>query len=165
MKKIIDFLIPSVFAMLILLCGVDRPGGALAADFKFEPSLTLSEEFNDNIYLTRTNRKSDFITGITPAARLLLDDPSLYANILGAYTYRIYARNTVQSNNPFYFNGLARAALISNNLYLEVSDIYQKVSLDPAQNFARESSFVNQTDSNVFTVHPYLVLRPTSLLT
>ncbi|MDI6755489.1 MAG: outer membrane beta-barrel protein [Thermodesulfobacteriota bacterium] len=36
---------------------------------KFHPYLTVQEEYNDNIYLTSTNRKSDFITTINPGLR------------------------------------------------------------------------------------------------
>ena len=36
---------------------------------KFHPSLTVQEEYNDNIYLTSTDRKSDFITTIYPGIR------------------------------------------------------------------------------------------------
>jgi hypothetical protein len=36
---------------------------------KFHPYLTVEEEYNDNIYLTNTDRKSDFITTIYPGIR------------------------------------------------------------------------------------------------
>jgi len=36
---------------------------------RFQPSITVEEEYSDNIYLTSKNRKSDFITTISPGLR------------------------------------------------------------------------------------------------
>ena len=41
--------------------------GATAYDFTPGGSLSLSEEYNDNINLSRTNRTGDFVTGISPS--------------------------------------------------------------------------------------------------
>lgn len=151
--------------MISTLCFMDRPGAATAADYKLQPSLSLSQEYNDNIFLSRTGRRDDFITGITPGLRFMLNDPVFLADVAGAYTQRIYAKNTKQSDNPFSLNAITRLQVLSDTLYLEVSDVYKRVSLDTSRDYTQESSFVNQTDSNTFTVHPYFILRPSSLLT
>jgi hypothetical protein len=58
--------------MPFLICIVFfSPAYADIGDFltKFHPYLTVQEEYNDNIYLTSTDRKSDFITTIYPGIR------------------------------------------------------------------------------------------------
>ncbi|MEK7698611.1 MAG: TIGR03016 family PEP-CTERM system-associated outer membrane protein, partial [Nitrospirota bacterium] len=40
------------------------------AKLDIKPALTLREEYNDNIFLTKTNREDDFITSVSPNIRL-----------------------------------------------------------------------------------------------
>ena len=40
------------------------------AEFYLQPSLTLREEYNDNIYLEEDDQEDDFITSITPGISL-----------------------------------------------------------------------------------------------
>lgn len=150
---------------VLLFCGGSRPGNAWASDVKLQPSLTVAEEYNDNIYLSSRDRRSDYITSATPGISLKFNDPVLFADLFGSYTRRIYANNTRQNDNPFYFKGTTRLTVLKERLFLEVSDVYQKVSRDITRDYTQESSFYNQTDSNVFTVHPYWVLRPSTMLT
>jgi hypothetical protein len=62
------------------------------------PSLTLSERFDDNIFLTADNRQTDFVTEITPGIVLKLEQPVL--SLSGGYsiTGQIYAENSTLDN-------------------------------------------------------------------
>jgi len=44
------------------------------AEFYLQPSLTLREEYNDNIYLEEDDQEDDFITSITPGNQLGLEN-------------------------------------------------------------------------------------------
>ncbi|WP_226377776.1 hypothetical protein [Citrifermentans bremense] len=50
-----------------LLAGV---APAVAGDLTFTPLLTLSEEYNDNVFEVAHDKKSDFITRVQPGAAL-----------------------------------------------------------------------------------------------
>jgi outer membrane putative beta-barrel porin/alpha-amylase len=57
------------------------------------PSITVSEEYNDNVNLSNANRTSDFITGITPALNIIYES-STYRLAAGYnFTAEMYARD------------------------------------------------------------------------
>jgi len=63
------------------------------APWTFTPSLTISEEFNDNIFLDNRMKESDFITSFAPGLALTADTSRYH--FLSAYSFRadIYAKN------------------------------------------------------------------------
>jgi hypothetical protein len=62
------------------------------------PSFTLSAEYNDNIFLTSKDRKSDVIVGLTPGVTLGIQRPAF--RLLAGYNTRgeIFLDNTDQSD-------------------------------------------------------------------
>ena len=64
-----------IIAVIILLC---LPASVHAADGTatpgFHPYVSLSEEYNDNINLTATDKKGDFITTVSPGLKYLNSD-------------------------------------------------------------------------------------------
>ncbi len=61
----------SLLLAFLLLFSFPNSSRADFSDFlaMFHPYLTIQEEYNDNIYLTRDNKKDDFITTIYPGIR------------------------------------------------------------------------------------------------
>jgi hypothetical protein len=57
----------------------------------FTPSLTISEEFNDNVFLSNEDKRSDFITQFTPAFTLALQQPGFQLTAGYSFTAAIYA--------------------------------------------------------------------------
>jgi hypothetical protein len=53
-----------------ILLGVLVAGSVHAAQFTFTPRVSVTEEYNDNIDLDRTNKMSDWITTVSPGATL-----------------------------------------------------------------------------------------------
>lgn len=53
---------------------VGKAGLALAESLTLTPSLTLSEEYDDNVLLSPTDRQSDFVTTVNPGLRLTLKE-------------------------------------------------------------------------------------------
>jgi hypothetical protein len=59
----------AVLALVGVIAGV--PAAALAqTGFIFTPSFTLAEEFDDNVFVSTTDPKSDFITRFTPGVQI-----------------------------------------------------------------------------------------------
>lgn len=63
------------------------------APLTITPSVTITEEFNDNIDLDNANKEWDFITGITPGITLNLEDPTYRLTAGYNFTAELWARN------------------------------------------------------------------------
>ena len=134
---------------------------AHAAEFEVHPSLAVSEEYTDNVFETTTNRVSDYITRLLPGIAMSYSAPALTGNLGYVFDYRYYARGTHKDETTHSLSAKGKLTAVENLLFLEVSDEYQRVSLDATRDVTRESLFVNQADRNVTTVSPYLTLRVT----
>ena len=56
------------------------------------PSVTISEEYNDNVLLSNRERRADFITGITPAVNIIYESPTYRLAAGYNFTAEMYAR-------------------------------------------------------------------------
>jgi len=56
-------------------------------------------------------------------------------------------------------------AVIEEFFFIKVLDVYTPVSLSVVQDYTQESLNVNQSDSNILTLNPYLVFHPTKRTT
>jgi hypothetical protein len=97
------------------------------------PSIAISEEYNDNIFLSNQNRQWDFITTFSPAVTLSVGLPTL--QLVAGYTTsaQLYARETdlnkaLESQNAIAF-GIYR---LTPRVTLTLSDsfVYSQDSLD-----------------------------------
>jgi len=138
---------------------------AIAGDLTFRPSLSVSEEYNDNIYETWDNRESDFITHLTPGLTATYKAPLWDWDLTYSLNYAYYARlKEDETTHGLSTRGLVR--LIDEFLFLEVSDTYRKTSLDVTRDVTQEGVLGgDQTDQNIFTASPYMVFHPTDLTT
>lgn len=133
---------------------------ASAAEMEFRPSLTISEEFNDNIHETAGNRRTDYITRIQPGATFRYLSPLWNWDSTYGFEYRNYARNSKGDEYNHNANLRGTVSLIENFMFVDVRDTYQRVSLDVTRDMATESSlYLNQTDENRATISPYLLWR------
>jgi len=133
---------------------------AQGAEFQLHPSLAVSEEFTDNVFETRTNRVSDYITRALPGLIMIYKAPRLEGDLNYLFDYRHYARDSRGDEVSHTLNAKAKLTAVDNLFFLEAADDYQRVSLDITRDTTRESLFVNQSDRNVFTASPYFTLRP-----
>jgi hypothetical protein len=160
-----------ISVMVIILLGamsIMIPAAVEGSEIRLQPGIGISEEYNDNIFLTPGSKSYDYITDIAPSVTIMYKVPLWDWDVSYLYDYRHYARyvdlNTRQ-NNSNYLNLTNHTRLKEEYLYLDIKDSYQRVSLDPTRDFTQESTFVNQTDSNTLTVNPYFIIRPTSQMT
>lgn len=136
------------------------PVAVLAADVQFKPTIALSEEVTDNIFEKPTNKRSEYITRLSPGATLQYSSPLWTWDTTYGFEYRTYARN---SRNTEYNHTAAlkgNIAVVDKFLFLDLSDTYRRVTLDVSRTAVTESSlFLNQTDQNIATISPYLLWR------
>jgi hypothetical protein len=75
------------------------------------PSLSVSEEFNDNIFSNNQDRQWDFITSFTPALRLYANGPAYQLSAGYSFSADLYARHSDLSS------ALARQNLFARGFY------------------------------------------------
>jgi hypothetical protein len=63
--------------------------------FTLLPSISISEEYNDNVHLDNSNRDWDFITYISPAISLSVNRPSYQLNAGYTFSAALYAKGTL----------------------------------------------------------------------
>jgi len=143
------------------------PNDAEGSEFRIQSGIVIGEEYNDNIFLSPQDMSSDFISRIVPSIKFLYKAPLWDWDVSASYEYRYYSRfHDYVTNSDIPNLNLANHTRINDEyIFLDVKDTYSKTSLDPTRNFTQESAFVNQTDTNVLTVDPYFIMRPTSRMT
>ena len=80
-----------VTASALLPATFSRP--ACAAEVRLVPACEFKEEFNDNVFLTAGNRKSDFITTLAPSLAFSRNSERLKIDLLSGINWREYARS------------------------------------------------------------------------
>lgn len=132
---------------------------AEASEYRIIPSITLSEEYDDNIFLTPENEVHDYITHVIPAVLFTYRARLWDWDVAYSYDYQYYARSTVE-NGGFHTLDLANLTrVVDNFFYIRMTDRYVRTSFSPVQDFTKLSWRVNQTDSNTFTISPYIISR------
>ena len=104
--------------------------------FGLTPSLTLSEEFNDNIFLSSTKKRADFITQFTPGVSFAMRQPDFRLIAAYSFTAEIYARTEELSN-------------VANRQNLVATASYQ---LSPLASLNLTESFSYNTNSNAASI-------------
>lgn len=151
-----------VFPLAALLLA----GSAHAADFELHPSITVNEEFTDNISEDQARTLgSEFLTRAIPGLAFTYSAPFWIWDVGYKYEYRYYAQNKRASEDLHKLKASTRLTLIDEKLFLDISDEYSRVSLDQSRDRTQESLYTNQSDQNTLVVSPNFLLRPTSKLT
>lgn len=147
-------------AFFVLVAVLTFIASTEAAELAIRPSIAVSEEFTDNVFETEVNKRSDFITRAIPGIDLKYRAPVLEWDLGYNFDYRYYLRQTRGDERTHYLNTRGHISLVDNLFFLDVTDNYQRVSLDITRDVSRESLFVNQSDQNIVTASPYFVIRP-----
>ena len=103
------------------------------APFTLTPSLTLTGEYNDNIFLDNDNKVSDFIIGFTPGLALTLERPTYRVAAAYNFTAELFTTETEESN-----------AFNRQNFFL---DTLWRV--DPFLTLTLTDTFISSTDTNL----------------
>ncbi|MEI6206632.1 MAG: TIGR03016 family PEP-CTERM system-associated outer membrane protein [Desulfuromonadales bacterium] len=163
--------LPAAAIIRWLLCGgtacmlLPAASQVRGADSSITPSITISEEYTDNVFESNLNKRSDYITRIQPGIALTYKAPLWDWDLGYTFDYRYYARESRKDDTTHNGNLKGLVKLVDEKLFLELSDTYKRVSLDVTRDTTKESLYQNQSDQNVGTISPYLVLHPTAQLT
>src|SRR3972149_5594469 len=84
--------------LLALMVWVTGGGSAWAQTIIATPSLTISEEYDDNIRLTSKNPQSDFITAARPGLRLEVKEHPWYVTVAGSLRGELFANHSELNN-------------------------------------------------------------------
>src|SRR5436190_7053365 len=101
---------PPVAAYPLELLGLLAPPEA-RGPLTLTPSISVSEEYNDNIFLDNRRRESDFITSFAPAVTLFVNSPSYRLTAGYSFGADLYARQD-RLSNP-----LARQNFLADGMY------------------------------------------------
>lgn len=149
-------MVPFLVSLILLASYSD----VFAGEFSFHPSIAISEEFTDNVFEERDNKKSDFVTRLLPGIAMTYNASLWDWNLNYAFDYRYYAKNSRSDDTTHNLNVSGLTRVIKDLLFLEVSDVYSRVSLDVSRDRTTEGLFVDQSDSNTFIASPYFSFRP-----
>ena len=124
------------------------------------PSIAVSEEYTDNVFGTESNRRTDFITHITPGLALKYRAPFWDWDLAYLLDYRYYARNSRSYDFAHDLNVKGNMRVIENFLFLDLNETFKRVSLDVNRDTTADTTFVNQSDQNIVTVAPHIEFHP-----
>ncbi|MEK7238688.1 MAG: TIGR03016 family PEP-CTERM system-associated outer membrane protein, partial [Nitrospirota bacterium] len=153
MKKIIYSGLSAVFLLLTFV-------SSAAAKLDVNASVGLREEYNDNIFLTKTNREDDFITSISPNIRLNYALSNLDLSLNYGLNFKFFAHHSernLTSLSSTQAASLEHQFRPMKGMFIDISDVYRRVPVDARNQVAFDNVFVNMTDSNVFSVSPNFV--------
>ncbi|MBV1929727.1 MAG: TIGR03016 family PEP-CTERM system-associated outer membrane protein [Gammaproteobacteria bacterium] len=151
-----------VIRCFIVVSLVGVPGIGYAAQWRVNSGVSVSERYSDNDNLSETDKKSKFVTVVSP-------DISLSGSGGGRVDYDVLAALTHHessdgddSTNP-RLNGNANAELIDQILFFDANSTINQNRVDPFRSTGDDdvsrSSSDNVTTTYSYTLSPYLVGR------
>ncbi|MBJ6801417.1 TIGR03016 family PEP-CTERM system-associated outer membrane protein [Geomonas propionica] len=145
---------PLGVAALILSCQAPLP--ALGADYRLIPSLVVGEEYNDNLFQSASNAKTDFVTRVQPSLALNATGGGFSTDLSYGIDYRYFAKGS--RKDQFDHRAAMKGSFGSPEdfLHLDLADTYSRVSSNVARDVVNESLVVNQTLQNNALISPYL---------
>ena len=145
--------------LLTGICLISVSGTARGAGVALSPSVAVSEEYNDNVSEVSSDRKSALVTQVQPGFVMKYNGPVMDWDLLYNFSYRYFLLNN--KGDELYHNLMttANVRIIDEFMFLNISDSYTRASLSTYSN-QNESQYVNLSDTNNFTVSPYLQFNP-----
>jgi hypothetical protein len=130
--------------------------GEEAAPLKttIRPSITIGEGYNDNIYLTTSDKESDFITRVSPELEIYHATRSMSLMLNYTFSYEYYARHSEESEALHKAEVDYSLSALKDIFHLRVYDKYGRRTIDRRGAVALDNTLVNLTDSNQFYVSP-----------
>ncbi len=126
----------------------------------FSPILSISQEYTDNIFDAKDNKRTDYITRLRPGFASVYKAARWNWNVAYNLDYRYYARDSKTNDLTHDAAVKGSIAILENFFFLDLADSYKRVSLNTLRDETVASSFANQTEQNIATINPYLLWRP-----
>jgi hypothetical protein len=138
----------------------------LRAPFTITPSVTVTEEFNDNVNLDNRNKQWDLITGITPGVTINLESPTYRLTAGYNFTAELFLRqperNAAFDRQSFSLDALYR---VSPEVTLTLTDAFAantNTNLIASENVStgRNRAYGNTISPGVtWQIDPFTLLR------
>jgi hypothetical protein len=157
-----------VFRQVILSCISLFPiflfcAQAEGGEFSIKPSIAVRQAYDDNIYLTKEDMESDFITSILPSFNMQYK--SELWDLSSAYTLNWwYYWKLKQGKDSHNLNLASQVRAIKNFFYIDISDIYSSAILNPRKPSTDNNLDTNRSDSNNGKISPYFKYQITPQL-
>ncbi len=104
--------------LVLLICLAST--AALGGDWKFTPSLALSERYSDNVNLSTSGREeSEWITEISPRISLQRSGARIRANVDYSLQGLLYANDSDRNTLRHHLNGQSSSELVEEWLFLD----------------------------------------------
>lgn len=130
------------------------------AEMSLTPAVSLSEEYNDNIFLSGSEPQSDLITRTTPSLSVLYRTSYWTWDGFYGWEYRQFRKNTQYDGSRQTLSLRNQTEIISNTAYLSATEDVRRVSTDVTRDFTRQGPLLNQVDQNSLIINPYILIRP-----
>ncbi len=119
------------------------------------PSLTVSEEYDDNVRLSSTNPESDFLTAIRPRLRLEFIDEPWVVTLAGSTRAEFFARRTELNNTADNLEGSADIQYRARRFTLSLTDTFVR-SANPGEVDPQTGLILERAVSTTNTISPGL---------
>jgi hypothetical protein len=131
----------------------------VTAELSLSAGLKSRSEFNDNIFLDRSDnegRESDFISRIGPELKLDYASRSMDTKLTYSYERRNYLRNSSENEDVQAFDFGTQIRPIKDLLYLDVGTIQARTQVDSRRASGFNNLLNNRTEQRGLTISPYL---------
>lgn len=145
--------------MLLLFLGFICSSRLDAAEFRFMPSIGLSEDVSDNVNETASDRRVEMVTRVQPGGVLKFATSNSTLEAVYNLDYRYHALKNIKDGISHTLGLQGAFTIMEDFLKLDLSDTFSRISLDVARDTTSESLSLDQTDQNKLSVSPYLLWR------
>ncbi len=145
-------------AAALIVCVVFPADSAFPYEYMGKLSLAVSEQYNDNIFLTKSNKESDFVTFITPGIDLGIRSGGSSMAVSYSPSFSFYSSHDENNSTSHRLNAdgvlgiTERTTLTVNETYIrskELTDIVSIPDFGPISRLAeREYNLVTATLSH-----------------
>ena len=94
-------------------------GGLPVPGFTIAPSISLDEEFNDNIFQTESNRRWDLITVLTPGIAITANTPRLNLSLQYSPSFEYYVRTPTENTIAQQLTGAASLVVLPRTFFID----------------------------------------------
>ncbi len=139
--------------------------GQKPPNWQITPSIAIDGTFTDNVNLTENNRKSDFVTRISPGIRIDGQSARASGNLNYQWQQYAYADTSARNNQQKSLAANGRLELVEQWLFLDASHntSQQAVSAFGTQGVGNELINDNRTEVSSYRLSPYIQGRLASV--
>ncbi|MBL8698824.1 MAG: TIGR03016 family PEP-CTERM system-associated outer membrane protein [Alphaproteobacteria bacterium] len=125
---------------------------ASAGEWQIKPRIEVREAFTDNVLLTSRNKKSDFLTTVSPGISVSGQGARMRFDVDYALSYDVYARESSINGFRQDLRGLGNVTLVPDNFFIDLSAF---AGQSPGLSRGVQSAIDRRTGSNQSQFYSY----------